>query len=243
MARSPRLLLFSIRSGAGRKSSASPARCLCMMHVKSVTNDPIGTVVVGYGYWGPNIVRNVIERPEFELIALCERDQAPDRRVREANSRHPLRARASRKRSPTRDVEAVAIATPPHTHYIAGAPGAGSRQAGAGREAARPDRRRGGRAGRPLRRGRPGADARPHLPLQPLGQQGQRADRRRRPRRDLLRHLLADEPRPLPARRGRPRPRPARPLDPPLLARQTAGRGDAPTAAASSRTASTRPPS
>ena len=32
-------------------------------------------MVVGYGYWGPNIVRNVVERPEFELIALCERDE------------------------------------------------------------------------------------------------------------------------------------------------------------------------
>ena len=28
--------------------------------------------VVGYGYWGPNIVRNVVERPEFRLMGLCE---------------------------------------------------------------------------------------------------------------------------------------------------------------------------
>ena len=64
-----------------------------------------------------------------------------------------------------------------------------------------------------------------------------------RARRDLLRHLLAHEPRPLPAGRRRPRPRPARPLDPPPLARQAAASRSRRTAAASSRRASTRPPS
>jgi predicted dehydrogenase len=77
---------------------------------------PLGVVVVGYGYWGPNIVRNVVERPEMELIALCERDQAQAQRFR---SRHPgievwpdfdeLLADAR--------VDAVCIATPPRTHY------------------------------------------------------------------------------------------------------------------------------
>ena len=43
---------------------------------------PLRTVVVGYGYWGPNLVRNVIERPEFELVALCERDLTVARRSR-----------------------------------------------------------------------------------------------------------------------------------------------------------------
>ena len=35
---------------------------------------PLRVAVVGYGYWGPNLVRNVIERPELELAGLCERD-------------------------------------------------------------------------------------------------------------------------------------------------------------------------
>src|ERR1700761_1342824 len=77
---------------------------------------PIGTVVVGYGYWGPNIVRNVIERPEFELVALCERDES---RVAEFEKRTPgvpcIRDYQTALSDPA--VEAVAIATPPHTHY------------------------------------------------------------------------------------------------------------------------------
>jgi len=40
-------------------------------------DESIGIALVGYGYWGPNIARNLYERPEFELLALCELD--PDR--------------------------------------------------------------------------------------------------------------------------------------------------------------------
>jgi predicted dehydrogenase len=77
---------------------------------------PIGTVVVGYGYWGPNIVRNVIERPEFELVALCERDQT---RIAEFEKRTPGHRCIEKFEEALADpdVEAVAIATPPHTHY------------------------------------------------------------------------------------------------------------------------------
>ena len=42
----------------------------------SMHDGPLRVAVVGYGYWGPNLARNVIERPELELAALCERDPA-----------------------------------------------------------------------------------------------------------------------------------------------------------------------
>jgi predicted dehydrogenase len=76
----------------------------------------IGTMVVGYGYWGPNVVRNVVERPEFRLMGLCEMDES---RAEDFRRRHPgiwvesdLDAALADPR-----IEAVAIATPPHTHY------------------------------------------------------------------------------------------------------------------------------
>jgi predicted dehydrogenase len=46
----------------------------------------IETLVVGYGYWGPNIARNIAERPEFHLAGLCERD---DSRIEEFRRRTP----------------------------------------------------------------------------------------------------------------------------------------------------------
>lgn len=76
----------------------------------------IGTLVVGYGYWGPNIVRNIVERPEFQLVGLCERDESRieefQRRNKDAWCERDLERALADPR-----VEAVAIATPPHTHY------------------------------------------------------------------------------------------------------------------------------
>src|ERR1700742_4595539 len=82
----------------------------------AMENAPIGIAVVGYGYWGPNIVRNVLERPEFEPVALCERDES---RIADAEKRHPgiECVREFDRVLADPEIEAVAIATPPHTHY------------------------------------------------------------------------------------------------------------------------------
>jgi predicted dehydrogenase len=73
-------------------------------------------MVVGYGYWGPNIARNVVERPEFRLLGLCELDGG---RIDDFRRRHPgvwvERDLDTALADPR--IEAVAIATPPHTHY------------------------------------------------------------------------------------------------------------------------------
>jgi predicted dehydrogenase len=73
-------------------------------------------MVVGYGYWGPNIVRNVVERPEFRLMGLCEMDEG---RAEDFRRRHPGIWVESDYEAALADprIEAVAIATPPHTHY------------------------------------------------------------------------------------------------------------------------------
>lgn len=76
----------------------------------------IETLVVGYGYWGPNIVRNVSERPELRLSGLCERDEA---RIEDFRGRNPG-VRCERDLDTALadpNIEAVAIATPPHTHF------------------------------------------------------------------------------------------------------------------------------
>jgi predicted dehydrogenase len=77
---------------------------------------PIGIAIVGYGYWGPNVVRNTVERPELRLVGLCERDPA---RAADFSRRHPGLAVESELDVLLLDpeVQAVAIATPPRTHY------------------------------------------------------------------------------------------------------------------------------
>ena len=32
----------------------------------------IGVAVVGYGYWGPNLVRNFCDTPGARLVAVCD---------------------------------------------------------------------------------------------------------------------------------------------------------------------------
>jgi predicted dehydrogenase len=75
----------------------------------------IGAAVVGCGYWGPNLARNLSETPEFRLHALCDRDPAPlDALAR----KHPHALTIADFDAVLADdaVEAVIIATPPRTH-------------------------------------------------------------------------------------------------------------------------------
>ncbi len=77
----------------------------------------IETMVVGYGYWGPNLVRNVAERPEFNLAGLCERDEGRLQEFRLRNPGVPCERHLDVALADP-SLEAVAIATPPHTHHM-----------------------------------------------------------------------------------------------------------------------------
>jgi predicted dehydrogenase len=79
-------------------------------------NETIKVAVVGYGYWGPNIVRNVMERPELEFGGLCE--LSPERAAK-FSSRYPGARTCSSFDEVIADeaIEALSIATPPSTHY------------------------------------------------------------------------------------------------------------------------------
>ena len=72
--------------------------------------------VVGLGYWGPNVARNVAENPRAELAWLCDRSADT---LAAAAARHP-QARATESYEELLDdpeLDAVAIVTPVSTHY------------------------------------------------------------------------------------------------------------------------------
>jgi predicted dehydrogenase len=77
---------------------------------------PIGTAVVGCGYWGPNLARNLAEHPQFRLQALCDRDPVP---LRKLGQRYPDAIAVGEFDAVLcdRSVEAILLATPPHTHH------------------------------------------------------------------------------------------------------------------------------
>jgi predicted dehydrogenase len=72
--------------------------------------------VIGYGYWGPNIVRNLHTLDSVRVAAVCDKSAAALARVRKSYPGVHTCSHASEiLRSP--DIDAVAVITPVWTHY------------------------------------------------------------------------------------------------------------------------------
>lgn len=76
----------------------------------------LGFGVIGYGYWGPNLARNVAESSDFRLAGMCELD---DNRIADfkAKYRDVKVVRELDRMLADPKVDAVAVATPPATHF------------------------------------------------------------------------------------------------------------------------------
>ena len=76
----------------------------------------IGIGVIGYGYWGPNLVRNFMESQGSRVVGVCD---LSDRRLAEVKRRYPsintTRDYAALLDDPA--VDAIAIATPVSSHF------------------------------------------------------------------------------------------------------------------------------
>ena len=78
-----------------------------------------GTVkfgVVGYGYWGPNVVRNLHTTSGVEISAVCDQNPAARRRVHKAYP-HVYVSGDANEVLTSPDIDAVAIVTPVWTHF------------------------------------------------------------------------------------------------------------------------------
>jgi predicted dehydrogenase len=72
--------------------------------------------VIGYGYWGPNIVRNLRALEGCQVVGICDQTPAARKRIPAANPGIPIHSDASELiKSP--DVDAIAVITPVWTHY------------------------------------------------------------------------------------------------------------------------------
>ncbi len=72
--------------------------------------------VIGYGYWGPNIVRNLQNLETCEVVAVCDKSQDALRRVQRAHPGVPLTTDYTEILT-SADIDAVAVITPVWTHY------------------------------------------------------------------------------------------------------------------------------
>jgi predicted dehydrogenase len=75
--------------------------------------------VVGYGYWGPNLVRNFAELPDARVVRVS--DLRPDR-LGQVTARYPTTKVGTSANDVIGDpsVDAVVIATPVHSHFELG---------------------------------------------------------------------------------------------------------------------------
>ena len=78
--------------------------------------EPVNTAVVGLGYWGPNLVRNIAALKETRLHTICDQD---DKRLAEFARQYPEAKTTPSFDSVLKDpdVEAVVLATPSFTHF------------------------------------------------------------------------------------------------------------------------------
>ena len=72
--------------------------------------------VIGYGYWGPNVVRNLTSLEGSELMAVCDKSPAARQRMQKAHPGIAVATEASEILG-SADVDAVAVVTPVWTHY------------------------------------------------------------------------------------------------------------------------------
>lgn len=72
--------------------------------------------VIGFGYWGPNLVRNLIMTPGVRVPMVCDKDH---NNLKRAKALYPhLRISTDYKEiTDPSSIDAVAIATPVSTHY------------------------------------------------------------------------------------------------------------------------------
>ena len=72
--------------------------------------------VIGYGYWGPNIVRNLHSLEHCQVVAVCDKNAAALKRAAKSYPGVYLTTDfAEVLKSP--DIDAVAIITPVWTHF------------------------------------------------------------------------------------------------------------------------------
>jgi predicted dehydrogenase len=77
---------------------------------------PLRVAVVGLGYWGPNLVRNLHELEETDVVTVCDLQQD---RLQAVKRRYPSLQLTTSYESVLADpqIDAIAIATPVSSHY------------------------------------------------------------------------------------------------------------------------------
>lgn len=95
---------------------AAASRALSKAPLAGPASDIVRVGVIGYGYWGPNVVRNMHAVEGCEVVGICDKSPAALKRARQIYPGISLSTHFEEVlKSP--DVDAVAIITPVFTHF------------------------------------------------------------------------------------------------------------------------------
>ena len=72
--------------------------------------------VIGYGYWGPNVVRNLDQLDGSAVVAVCDKSPAARKRIHKSYPHVKAVSEPAELMSST-EVDAIAIVTPVWSHY------------------------------------------------------------------------------------------------------------------------------
>lgn len=72
--------------------------------------------IVGYGYWGPNVVRNIDQLDGSKVVAICDKSPASRKKIQKNYPNVLVTADAAELMSST-EIDAIAVITPVWTHY------------------------------------------------------------------------------------------------------------------------------
>ena len=72
--------------------------------------------VIGYGYWGPNVVRNLNQLEEAQVVGICDKSAQSRRRVEKSYPHIEINSDPNQLLSSSK-IDAIAVVTPVWTHY------------------------------------------------------------------------------------------------------------------------------
>jgi predicted dehydrogenase len=79
-------------------------------------SDVVKFGVIGYGYWGPNVVRNLDQLDKADVLALCDLSAAAREKAQKAYPHIEISSDPTELLS-SKEIDAIAVVTPVWTHY------------------------------------------------------------------------------------------------------------------------------
>ena len=87
-----------------------------LFQLKKPDSDVVRFGVIGYGYWGPNVVRNLDQLEQVDILGVCDLSASARQRAQKAFPHLEITSEPKALLS-SPEIDAVAVVTPVWTHY------------------------------------------------------------------------------------------------------------------------------